>query len=350
MKLRFVSVISIILALLTISSYAETINVDIQCAPYIFLGMSGSGQKSDANESGIVKELGPEIAVLYDQVGKMPEFSGRIIYDPINAYKAVAVPGYSKNLWDDLSKFLDGLRSNSTESLLARFIDYTNTCPESRFIIAGYSQGAFAAHYLVTQLERANAEQMKKVLGVILLANPANPKQGIVPFFDADTQKSRVIKVFSTSWWSTFCAALRATTYYQSCTDVAAEQISNLQIREKLPEPRIIRVFSYNSNLDLVADTARVFGASNLTREILNVRRLKSTRSVVPSKSGIVGEVGLAISNATMKARDIHSSYCSPTGDFAPKVKAKRDRCSGKRNSEFVQGSMKYLREQLSIN
>jgi len=319
---------------------------EISCAPYIFLGMSGSGQKSDVNESGLVKELGPEIAALYDQVRKMPEFSGRIIYDPINSYKAVAVPGYSKNLWDDISKFLDGLRSNSTDSLLTRFVDYTKSCPDSRFIIAGYSQGAFAAHYLVTQLERANAEQMKKVFGVILLANPANPKQGIVPFFDVDTRKSKVIKSFSTTWWSTFCTALRATSYYRSCIDVAGEQVANLQIREKLPQPSVMKVFSYNSNLDLVADTARVFSVSNLTREILIARKTKSSLSIVPSKSGLIGEAGLGISNATIKARDIHSSYCSPYGEFAPKVKTKRDRCSDKRNSEFIQGSLNYLREQ----
>lgn len=348
MALRALVTLAILLTSLSSTSFAETDVKQMQCAQYIFLGMSGSGQKSDENESGLVRELGPEIASLYGEIRNLPEFRDKIFYDPIPAYRAVGVPGYSKNLWDDISIFLEGLRSNATESLLSRFLDYTKSCPDSKFIIAGYSQGAFAAHYLLTQLEKAQADQINKVLAVILLANPATPKQGIVPFFDAETQKSRIVRTFSTGWWTTFCAALRVTRYYKSCVDVAGEKIADLQISERLPEPRLIKAFSYYSKLDLVADTARVFSPSNLTREILNVREIKKSRSIVPSRSGLVGEVTLGVSNAAIKARDIHSSYCSPSGEFAPKAKAKRDRCNSKSHAEFVQGSLKYLRQQLT--
>lgn len=348
MALRvFVSVVTLLLTLCN-ASFADSNAQQVQCAPYVFLGMSGSGQKADENESGLIRELGPEIASLYDEIRKIPEFKEKIFYDPIPSYKAIGVPGYSKNLWDDISKFLEGLRSNSTESLLSRFLEYTKACPDSKFIIAGYSQGAFAAHYLVTQLEKAQADQINRVLAVFLLANPATPKQGIVPFFDAETRKSRVIKTFSTGWWTAFCAALRVTSYYQSCLDVSGEKIADLQIKESLPEPKLIKVFSYHSRLDLVADTARVFSASNLTREVLSVRNLKKSGSIVPSKSGLVGEVTLGISNAAIKARDIHSSYCAPVGEFAPKTKVKRDKCNAKSHAEFVQGSLKYLRQQLT--
>jgi len=348
MALKVLVVISLFLTGLSTTSIAETNSSQVQCAPYIFLGMSGSGQKSDERETGLVRELGPELASLYSALSNSPEFKDKLIYDPITAYEAVGIPGYSKNLWEDISKFLAGLKSNSTESLLTRFLEYTKSCPESRFVIAGYSQGAFAAHYLVTQMEKAKAEQIQKVLGVILLANPANPKQGIVPFFDAETQKSKVLKGASTAWWTGFCTTLKVTKYYQSCIDVAGEQIANLQIKESLPEPKVMKVFSFYSKLDLVSDTKRVFSGSNLTLEILKVREGASSRSVVPSKSGIAGQVALGVTNATLKARNIHSSYCPANGEFAPKDRTKRERCINRSNSEFIQGSLKYLRKQLS--
>lgn len=345
------------ISILTISSIAPAASVQsnqkpsselTNCSPHIFLGMSGSGQKDATQETGIVRELGPEIASLFGALSEIEELKGRISYDPIKAYRATGIPGYSNNVWQDTRKFLNSLKSNATASLMSTFVSYANDCPESRFIIAGFSQGAYAAHYMITELERNEPQKLDQILGVILLANPANPKQGIVSYFERNRPNSRSSRNSSTALISSLCNALKLTSFGKGCQDLDFTSLPKVEAKDVLPSPTRINVYSYYQKHDLVADTSRVMGISNLTKEVLTVRELNKTKSIIPSKSGVVGEVALGISNALIKGKNIHTSYCPASGEFAPKNQKKRKSCNSDTNRAFLEGSINYIKQQLA--
>ncbi len=360
-RMSFASRVKIValIGIFSISSIAPAISTkstheqrsqSSKCSPYIFLGMSGSGQKGANEETGIVRELGPEVASLFGALNMTEEFKGKITYDPIEAYRAIGIPGYSNDVWKDTAKFLNSLKTDATNSLMSTFISYANDCPESKFIVAGFSQGAYAAHYLITELEKSEPQKLRKILGVVLLANPANPKQGIISYFDRNRSNSTNSRNSSVTLLSSLCTALKITTLGKACQDLDTSSLPKVESKDLLPSPTQVNVYSYYQKYDLVADTSRVMSISNLTREVLSVRELNKTKSIVPSKSGVVGEVAIGISNALIKGKNIHTSYCPASGEFAPKNLKKRSACNSQVNREFLEGSVNYIRKQLSTS
>lgn len=330
------------------ASRVGTSNGNIECSEYLFLGLSGSGQKSDKRESGIVRELGPELASLFGNLKSMEQFQGSIKYDPIDEYKALGLPVSILNSRADLDRFLENLISNGAESLHSRFKEYEKSCPESKFIIAGYSQGAFAANQFINQLEKNDPNSTKNILGVILLANPAQPETGVLAFLESQSKRTSALSSFASSLWSLVCRFLKLTSLSGSC--------EKLLKSEKLEELLGLRVSPLGSSLilshhaprDVIADTTNAFSSSNITREISESRGKNSDNSRSYANRNLIIDLPRAVTKVGTNAIQIHSSYCAPNGEFAPRVKQKRQTCNSATNGKFLTESRNFLRNRIA--
>lgn len=320
----------------------------VSCAPYIFLGLSGSGQKSDLSESGLNREFGPEIASLYGSIIQMAEFKGQVIYDSISAYKAIGLPRKSENLASDLALFFQSLNSNATSALNLRFKEYESACPNSRFIIAGYSQGAYAAHKFILDLEEADPSRLNKIVGSIFLANPATPKTGIVSFLNSNSEAASSISKLSNSFRILLCTVLRIGGVSGWCTNSIKSGVKVPGSVAPLPSPKSIEALFLYKDLDIIADAANLFSTSNLKKEMnLAIERNSASSKTVP-KLPQSTFFAMGVSMAASKGIGIHSSYCPTSGEFAPKSQSKKRTCSTENNNLFLQESLRYLTSQVA--
>lgn len=321
---------------------------EVSCAPYIFLGLSGSGQKSDLGESGLNREFGPEIASLYGSINQIPEFKGQITYDSVSAYKAIGLPRRSENLARDLTLFIKSLNSNASSALNSRFKEYETACPNSRFIVAGYSQGAYAAHRFILDLEKTDPSKLSKIIGAIFLANPATPKTGIVSFLNPSSVAASSISKLANSFRMLLCSVLRLRAVSAWCSNSVQSGVKVPGSVERLPSPKSIKTLFFYRDFDIIADTANLFSTSNLTKEInLAIERNSASSKTVP-KLNQSALFAAGVSVAASKGIGVHSSYCPTGGEFAPKSQSKKRTCNPENNSLFLQESLKYLTAQVA--
>lgn len=326
----------------------EMLSSEVSCAPYIFLGLSGSGQKSDLGESGLNREFGPEIASLYGSINQIPEFKGQITYDSVSAYKAIGLPRRSENLARDLTLFIKSLNSNASSALNSRFKEYETACPNSRFIVAGYSQGAYAAHRFILDLEKTDSSKLNKIIGAIFLANPATPKTGIISFLNPSSVAASSISKLANSFRMLLCSVLRLRAVSAWCSNSVRSGVKVPGSVERLPSPKSIKTLFFYRDFDIIADTANLFSTSNLTKEInLAIERNSASSKTVP-KLNQSALFAAGVSVAASKGIGIHSSYCPTGGEFAPKSQSKKRTCNPENNSLFLQESLKYLTAQVA--
>lgn len=131
-------------------------------AQELLLGVRGSGETAD-QEAG----FGPTVNSLYQQASShLPE--GRLVPLPVD-YMAVSVtnPATAPMYRDSLIQ--------GREQLVNALYLWNHKCPDYRFVIAGYSQGADVAADVVAGLDRSNAIDaaiQDKIDGVALLGDP----------------------------------------------------------------------------------------------------------------------------------------------------------------------------------
>lgn len=149
-----------------------------KCTNYKFIGMRGSGQEfDDAREKTAEnRQMGPEMASLYGYLRNFDEFKNKISFSGVPDYPAVGVPA----LYKDFSEYIFNLEYVATLPLIRDFSTEVERCPDTKFIIAGYSQGAYAAHYLIKTIEENRSYLRNSIVGVIFLANPSESQNGIL--------------------------------------------------------------------------------------------------------------------------------------------------------------------------
>jgi hypothetical protein len=252
-----------------------------KCTEYKFVGMRGSGQEFDnpKEKSAENRQMGPEMASLYGYLRNFEEFKGNISFSGVPAYPAVGLPGK----FDDWSNYIDSLGNVATLSLVKNYAAEVRTCPDTKFIIAGYSQGAYGAHYLVKYIEKWKSYLRNSIVGAIFLANPSENQGGYrgILFFPDLLRLARGIN---------------------------SKDIRSLQIEEV--DKKYLKTLSYYKKGDIIANFS------------VNLRLAKGSK--------------------------IHSSYCAPSGEFAPAEKSKRDGCDAAVNKDFLAKSAIYIREQLT--
>jgi len=161
------------------------------CSKYIFIGMRGSGEKYQADPLGIGKTL----TNLFNEVKTHPTINGEISVDGVPQYPAVPVPFTTlgdSSLKDFtnpkvLPNYVNETVNQTTMHLSKRFADIRKACPGAKFLLAGFSQGAYGVNDFINILERGySKDELRAVIaGVFLIANPAEAGRGIIPTLDA---------------------------------------------------------------------------------------------------------------------------------------------------------------------
>lgn len=121
---------------------AATASAAPACADYHWIGAAGSGQRDAANltaNSG----MGSVVYQSYQQLKAQLAADGRTIDAEAVQYPAAAVP-----LEGGISGWLGFLGSvgDGTDATAAQYKAFTERCPDTKVVLAGYSQGAMIVH------------------------------------------------------------------------------------------------------------------------------------------------------------------------------------------------------------
>ncbi|TGD84544.1 cutinase family protein [Mycolicibacterium sp. CH28] len=119
-----------------------TAAADGGCADFHWIGAAGSGQRDGA---GLIANggMGPVVYQSYQQLKAQLSADGRTVDAEAVQYPAAPVP-----LAGGLSGWLDFLGSvgDGTDATAKQYKAFTQRCPDSKVILAGYSQGAMVVH------------------------------------------------------------------------------------------------------------------------------------------------------------------------------------------------------------
>jgi hypothetical protein len=282
--------------------------------------------------------LGPEMASLYGHLKTLTELKGQISYSGVESYPAVAVP----SKLEDIPGFLRSLGDIGTIELIRDYARELEMCPDTKFIIAGYSQGAYAAHYLLDQLQKNKSYLRDSIVGVILLANPTQDKTGIVSILKDDTKNTKNFKIFLTIFFEKIGSSMLIN------LEKALTETYNIAPAD----PKFLKPMSFYTPNDPIADTSRVLGdiAPDLGKFVKSNIKYKITAGEFRGNSNNEAqEYSKRISTRFKFASAIHSQYCAKSGKYAPKDAGKLENCNEKANKAFLAQSEKYIKGQLIV-
>ncbi|WP_231992195.1 cutinase family protein [Mycobacterium sp. ACS4331] len=114
----------------------------LSCADFHWIGAAGSGQR-DGAKLAVNDGMGDVVYQTYQQVRANVVASGRTITAEAVQYPAAPVP-----LEGGFGGWLDFLGSvdEGTDATAAQFEAFTERCPDTLVVLAGYSQGAMIVH------------------------------------------------------------------------------------------------------------------------------------------------------------------------------------------------------------
>lgn len=115
---------------------------DPSCADFHWIGAAGSGQR-DGAKLAVNDGMGDVVYQTYQQVRMTVVASGRTITAEAVRYPAAPVP-----LEGGIGGWLDFLGSvdEGTDATAEQFEAFTERCPDTLVVLAGYSQGAMIVH------------------------------------------------------------------------------------------------------------------------------------------------------------------------------------------------------------
>ena len=310
----------------------------LTCKKYVFIGMRGSGEKFTANGT-VDQQLGPELASLYAKLETIDPFKNNIEFNGVSNYQAMGVA---------LSKeYIKQVRTVAT-AVLKEEIDYMASCPvETQFILAGYSQGAYAAHWVAAYIDKNRPDFSNRILGVILLADPGKPVTGIFDFSTSVITEKRLTEITKT------------------CDLIASmsDKVLKLSLALKRLDVRQLNNIDSEKFTNICKDLNEVILSATAAKELDNFDAFKSVVKpfyfdkpgdiVADSAKALRAERDFSANKAITifafynlytginRGIDIHSSYCSTK--LYPKSQTKVSKCNDVTNQEFIKESVKYL-------
>lgn len=121
------------------------------CQDVVFLGVRGSGEKPMDGKWG----MGQRVTDVYNSftasVKNRRIAATGIDYAAADVPRLVSLTPLGATAWEGYFASIDG----GVHSLEATLINRSYKCPDERFVLAGYSQGAMAIHRVVFDLSRA---------------------------------------------------------------------------------------------------------------------------------------------------------------------------------------------------
>jgi hypothetical protein len=253
------------------------------CSKYIFIGMRGSGEKYQADPLGIGKTL----TNLFNEVKTHPTINGEISVDGVPKYPAVGVPLFNVITKPKLlPEFLNETMNQSTMHLTERFGEIKKKCPNAKFVLAGYSQGAYGVNEFINILEKgySKGELQAVIAGVFLIANPAEAGTGIIPTLDAYGKSKELAQVSESlcdgkllnlipgTSWVQWIKAFDVNSKNKSITNLPRCQMLWTSIlvsatERKLTDPKLVATQSFFYPFDIVADFCKLLSNPNKSIE-----------------------------------------------------------------------------------
>lgn len=284
--------------------------VDDQCAHILFVGARGSGEEWPYGPT-IERVRDVLLRMTIDAPGDRPRAAVREValdYPATSPYSLTNI-GIEQLLFDDQIPDNDYLRSvEAGRAELHRILDDSaSRCPDERWVLVGFSQGAQVINE--TLAERGNAPQLA---GAVLLGNPLHyPTQGGTEYGTAD--ESMIGLVAALHYLRETAQVSRAvddeiglkavirTTLAMSEGEITLPRMQRVaeEHRMQLPEGIAERVVSVCDDGDIICDAgsalARVMlGASTMTQETDQARPIHtgySERVVAEAAAELVEDV-----------------------------------------------------------
>jgi len=131
--------------------------------------------------------MGPEIANMYWKVALSPRFKGKTSFMGVASYSAAGV--------DATAAYLREVINYSGASLITTLGTVADRCPRSRFILAGYSQGAYAVRAALVTMETGKSgyeRYLPRISAAVVLADPGHPNAGILYLLRAIAAKQGI--------------------------------------------------------------------------------------------------------------------------------------------------------------
>ncbi|MBP2269195.1 hypothetical protein J3A64_004735 [Pseudarthrobacter sp. PvP004] len=157
---------------------AQAANV---CKQYLFIGVMGSGQRGEANNTDL---LGSQVRAIQKQ------FSEEVGADKIATlgldYPAFPVPIVEEKSLQGIAQYVPGAWQGSL-SLIWEIEQAAERCPDQKIVLAGYSQGAWVIHAAVNYMAAAQSPRLQHVKGVSLLADPLRKSSDFMHHFGTAT-------------------------------------------------------------------------------------------------------------------------------------------------------------------
>ncbi|WP_148611849.1 cutinase family protein [Nocardioides rubriscoriae] len=162
------AVVALVLGLVGCGDGSSGDETSATCVELTVIGGRGSGQAVDsARPRGFGKEAG-ELAVAVGDAATNPPRSWRTAYVAID-YPAVDVP----TIRADPAAFDTSVQAGVDDGLAAAR-DAVTSCPSTRLVVIGSSQGAAVVHGIAARLAADDtlAPVRDRVLGIVLLGDP----------------------------------------------------------------------------------------------------------------------------------------------------------------------------------
>ena len=155
------------------------------CATYTLFGLRGSNDTPKATHNVLgswgrptftgTDGFGTQNAAIATAFEKAISGDGATVKRVPIQYWALPEPLTGSWNGPGLKNYKDSI-ADGVDKLLQRMSEEVNYCPDSKFVIIGYDQGAFAAHAALGQLAQANVDGLiGKIAAVALVSDPARP-------------------------------------------------------------------------------------------------------------------------------------------------------------------------------
>ena len=365
-KIHALTLLATLLALsLSPPAHAESVKYDLTgtkliCNDYIFIGMRGSGEKFGNPNGGIsqfASLLGAPLGSLYDELNKNPKLKNKMTPEGVKGYEAADVALHID--------YIFAVTKGSGSELNTRYHEYYRACPKSKFILAGYSQGAYALHHFL-DFTRKNAPQyLDRIVASVLLASPSRPTSGILApgadrtpevakIFDpirqqflvaatvveASNQLPDVVKFFLAK---SVKSKINLTIPPQFFQDGYTMMEYLKTVSTDLKEPSVPFLF-YQREGDLVGDFYTALTSSLEMTESVN-KAIDKEYLVVDPRRALARQFSFPVSLYTvMKDAGVkHSSYCP-----MPKNPSKVSLCNEAENRKFLKASVGFVMDNLN--
>lgn len=257
-----------------------------QCADVLFLGIRGSGETQDLGNiirpiaSDFMADIGASRVVRFAPVEYPAAPTDNLKWD---AAKSIIDPDSAWSFMASVDEGVAGAR--------AVLDDSKTRCPNEKWVVAGYSQGALVAHRVLTNFF---SQEVPRIAGVLLVANPGRTPESAVNKSGSAAEGRGLLPLLDI-YNPPYSTNLNSVTYSLCNTlDLVCDTENNLKSTYRPPNGQSL--FSYGANVVHTGYTSAMSSpltekASKRTLELTNRTVMESYKTVCPAGAEFSGSV-----------------------------------------------------------